>query len=60
MGPREEFLSEEDLDLANLSPEELNAYFNLWLLEAQASNELDAEAYSHGVFSSDPAPRPEP
>lgn len=32
---RDEFLSEEDLDLRNLSWEELVAYWNLWLEQAQ-------------------------
>lgn len=47
---RDEFLSEEDLDLRNLSQEELIAYWNLWLEQAQATNDLDARSYSHGVF----------
>jgi hypothetical protein len=47
---RDEFLSEEDLDLRNLSQEELYAYWNLWLEQAQASNDLDQYSYSHGVF----------
>jgi hypothetical protein len=63
-GPREEFLSEEDLDLANLTEEELIAYWNLWLEQAQATNDLDEALYSHGVFERDPAVpvrgRPEP
>ncbi|MSR64923.1 MAG: hypothetical protein EXS18_03980 [Verrucomicrobiae bacterium] len=50
--PRDEFLSEEDLDLRNLSEEELLAYWNLWLHQAQATNDLDAREYSHGVFTS--------
>jgi hypothetical protein len=49
---RDEFLSEEDLDLRNLSEEELYAYWDLWLQQAQASNELDKDTYSHGVFTS--------
>jgi len=53
---RDEFLSEEDLDLRNLSEEELIAYWNLWLEQAQATNHLDAALYSHGVFERDPAP----
>ena len=53
--PRDEFLSEEDLDLRNLSQEELVAYWNLWLNQAQATNDLDRALYSHGVFESDPA-----
>ena len=47
---RDEFLSEEDLDLRNLTEEELIAYWNAWLEQAQATNEQDADSYSHGVF----------
>jgi hypothetical protein len=47
---RDEFLSEEDLDLANLSWDELIAVWNAWLLQAQATNDEDADEYSHGVF----------
>lgn len=53
--PRDEFLSDEDLDLQNLSHEELIAYWNLWLMQAQATNDLDEALYSHGVFERDPA-----
>ena len=49
---REEFLSEEDLDLASLTPEELISYWNLWLAQAQMTNDSDADDYSHGVFVS--------
>ena len=56
--PRDEFLSEEDLDLASLSQEELVAWWNLWLHLAQASNDLDEALYSHGVFERDPAVGP--
>lgn len=49
-GPRDEFLSEEDLDLENLTEEELHAWWNLWLRLAQATNDLDASVYAHGVF----------
>lgn len=52
---RDEFLSEEDLDLRNLTQEELVAYWNLWLRQAQATNDLDEALYSHGVFERDPA-----
>ncbi len=55
---RDEFLSEEDLDLRNLSETELIAVWNLWLRQAQATNDLDAALYSHGVFDFDPAPHP--
>ena len=51
----DEFLSEEDLDLRNLSWDEVVAYWNLWLLQAQATNDLDEAFYSHGVFERDPA-----
>ena len=47
---KDEFLSEEDLDLANCSEEELHAIWNLWLKQAQITNEEDADSYSHGVF----------
>lgn len=52
---RDEFLSEEDLDLRNLSDEELVAWWNEWLRLAQATNEMDAATYAHGVFEVDPA-----
>jgi len=47
---RDEFLSEEDLDLRNLSREELFAYWDQWLLQAQVTNDRDRRSYSHGVF----------
>ena len=53
---RDKFLSEEDLDLRNLSEAELDAYWDLWLEQAQATNDLDRDTYSHGVFTHDPAP----
>jgi hypothetical protein len=56
---RDEFLSEEDLDLKNLSWEELLAYWDLWLRQAQATNDLDEHLYAHGVFRRDPS-RPGP
>jgi hypothetical protein len=52
---RDEFLSEEDLDLQNLSDEELEVYWRLWLTQAQATNDVDRAYYSHGVFDRDPA-----
>jgi hypothetical protein len=51
---RDEFLSDEDLDLRNLTEEELVAYWNLWLEQAQATNDLDEDTYSHGVFEKAP------
>ena len=52
---RDEFLSEEDLDLSKLSLTELLAWWDLWLLQAQASNDLDEHLYSHGVFTTEPS-----
>jgi hypothetical protein len=54
--PRDKFLSEEDLDIENLSSEELDAYWTLWLTQAQITNDEDRASYSHGVFDRDPAP----
>jgi hypothetical protein len=51
---RDEFLSEEDLDLRNLSDEELEAVWNAWLEQAQSTNEADRLTYSHGVFRHEP------
>jgi len=56
---RDEFLSEEDLDLRNLTHEELIAYWNLWLEQAQVTNNLDADLISHGVFTRVPKGTPE-
>jgi hypothetical protein len=53
--PCDEFLSEEDLDLRNLTDEELVAWWNAWLLQAQATNDRDERAYSHGVFTVEPS-----
>jgi hypothetical protein len=55
MEARDAFLSDEDLDLRNLSPDELVTYWNLWLEQAQCTNDLDEPLYSHGVFERDPA-----
>lgn len=49
--PRDEFLSEEDLDLRNLSFEELLRWWGLFLTQAQGSNDRDENEYSHGVFA---------
>jgi hypothetical protein len=49
--PRDQFLSEEDLDLRNLSWDELLRWWDYWLLQAPAWNDLDEDAYSHGVFA---------
>ncbi len=51
---RDEFLSDEDLDLRSMTEEELYAYWDLWLRQAQATNDQDEHAYSHGVFTATP------
>lgn len=51
---KDEFLSKEDLDLRNMTNEELFAYWNMWLLQAQATNDQDKHSYSHGVFAFEP------
>ncbi|MCH8217077.1 MAG: hypothetical protein IH892_09920 [Planctomycetes bacterium] len=51
---RDEFLSEEDLDLQNLTEDELDAAWNAWLHQAQVTNEEDRFTYSHGVFTFEP------
>ncbi len=48
---RDRFLSEEDLDLANLPFDELLRWWDEALKQAQASNDEDADEYSHGVFA---------
>jgi hypothetical protein len=53
--PRDEFLSEEDLDLRSLSDEELDAVWTAWLRQAQSTNDEDRFTYSHGVFTHDPS-----
>ncbi|RYX84303.1 hypothetical protein EON83_10330 [bacterium] len=50
---RDEFLSEEDLDIANLDWPELIATWNAWLSRMQVTNEEDKDDYSHGVFLSE-------
>lgn len=51
---RDEFLSEEDLELRNMSWDELIEYWNFWLRQAQATNDRDKYTYSHGVFVDEP------
>ena len=50
----EQFLSDEDLDLSLLDLEELLAWWQHALLQAQATNDLDEHLYSHGVFTIEP------
>ena len=51
---RDQFLSEEDLDLKSLSPEELERAWAEWLQQAQITNDRDSHDYSHGVFIREP------
>jgi hypothetical protein len=53
---RDEFLSEEDMDLQSLTDEELDTVWTAWLYQAQATNDEDRFTYSHGVFTREPAP----
>ena len=48
---KDEFMSEEDLDIAQMSRDELYAYWDMWLEQAQSSNDIDKNTYSHGVFT---------
>lgn len=52
--PRNEFLSEEDLNLKNLTYEELELVWNAWLLQARSTNDADSKLYTHGVFTHEP------
>jgi hypothetical protein len=44
-----ELLSEDDLNLREMTPEELDLAWDLWFDLAQATNDFDPP-YSHGVF----------
>jgi hypothetical protein len=44
-----ELLSEDDLNLKNMTPEELDLAWDLWFDLAQATNDFDPP-YTHGVF----------
>jgi hypothetical protein len=48
------------LDLRNLTDEELLAYWNLWLEQAQITNDQDKYTYSHGVFRVEPTDKDRP
>jgi hypothetical protein len=48
---RDWFLSEEDLDLASLTWDELLRWWDAMLRQAQSSNDLDEQEYSHGVLA---------
>lgn len=42
-------LSDDDLNLKDMTPEELDAAWDLWFDLAQATNDADPP-YTHGVF----------
>ena len=44
-----ELLSEDDLNLKNMTPEELDKAWDLWFDLAQTTNDFDPP-YTHGVF----------
>ena len=44
-----ELLSEDDLNLKDMTPEELDRAWDLWFTLAQATNDFDPP-YTHGVF----------
>lgn len=55
-----EMLSEDDLNLKDMTPEELDRAWDLWFTLAQATNDFDPP-YTHGVFvlcQLDPEPPP--
>ena len=55
-----ELLSEDDLNLKDMTWEELNRAWDLWFDLAQATNDFDPP-YEHGVFVlCDPEPRKDP
>ena len=43
-------LSEDDVDIRGLTPEELDAAWDLWFDLAQSTNDADP-AHTHGVFA---------
>ena len=49
------FLGEDDLDLQNLTWEELLAEWDAWLHAASVTDSEDADLYSHGVFVREPS-----
>ena len=44
-----QLLSEDDLNLKDMTPEELDAAWDLWFDLAQATNDFDPP-FTHGVF----------
>ncbi|MGQ0732127.1 MAG: hypothetical protein ACT4QD_00575 [Acidobacteriota bacterium] len=62
-----QMLSDDDLSLRDMTPDELDAAWDLWFDLAQSTNDADPP-YTHGVFagaawprrdSGDPLPREE-
>ena len=52
-----QMLSDDDRNLSEMTPEELEAAWDLWFDLAQATNDHDP-AYEHGVFAgTSPIPR---
>ena len=51
---RDQFLSDEDLDLQSLTDTQLVRVWNAWLKQAQTTNDHDRHEYSHGVFTVEP------
>ena len=45
-----QMLSEDDVDIRGLTPEELDAAWDFWFDLAQSTNDADP-AYTHGVFA---------
>jgi len=54
-----ELLSEDDLNLKDMTWEELNRAWDLWFDIAQATNDFDPP-WTHGVFQLCEIPVPEP
>lgn len=48
------FLSEEDVSIRDMDWDELITWWNLWLEQAQVTNDIDQHEYSHGVFRHEP------
>jgi hypothetical protein len=46
-----QMLSEDDLNIQHMTPDELDAAWDLWFDLAQSTNDADP-LYSHGVFTS--------
>lgn len=45
-----QMLSDDDLDIAGMTPDELDAAWDLWFDLAQTTNEADP-SHTHGVFA---------